>query len=65
MSDSSDNLILKQVLKRYQAGKSDNLSSSTTHMYEILNEYVEEIVLNTYLYEELQGIISGLREKVS
>lgn len=33
-------------------------------MYEILNDYVEEIVLNNYLYEELQAMIADLQAKV-
>jgi hypothetical protein len=34
-------------------------------MFDILNDYVEEIVLNTYLFEELQDLITSLQLKVS
>ena len=62
MSDSSENPILTQILRAY---KIDNASTnSTSQMYEILNDYVEEIVLNNYLYEELQAMITDLQGKV-
>jgi hypothetical protein len=58
MNDSSENPILTQILRSY---KIDNTSTnSASQMYEILNDYVEEIVLNTYLYEELQTMIGDL-----
>ncbi len=33
-------------------------------MYDVINDYVEEIVMNTYIYEELQATIKSQREKV-
>lgn len=58
MNDSSENPILTQILRSYRI---DNASTnSASQMYEILNDYVEEIVLNNYLYEELQAMIGEL-----
>lgn len=62
MSDSAENPILTQILRTYRVESTS--SNPASQMYEILNDYVEEIVLNTYLYEELQAMIADLQAKV-